>query len=162
MQRASLIFILLVTYSYTRQASPIHIWYGGGPYSEFAVTMAAHAMPSGTYWCAMGYNDSYTGMQFTPQGHNFIFSTWNTSAGNAEIIWHDPHVQASGFDGEGSGGKTICFEQGFCSWNANQQITFHVKATQYGGNSTKLEMRFKKDNQWHPFATHIRHDANPN
>ena len=168
----STFLILAFSSALVNAAAPaIHIWYnpGDGKYSDFAIQLSGDFIAQNTYWCALGFDGGYSGMQTynatglaedSGQNTQYVFSQNNTKNGNAQNIWHADEVNIMPFGGEGQGVQAS--SHGLIgTWKEASLYTFHIKARAYGsGTALTLNVWKPETNQWYKFATHYRPDDN--
>lgn len=133
-----------------RQARSVHLFYTG-PYrtdvTAAAATVTVRKSYPGSYFAALVWDGGYCGIQELPRGDRvLIFSVWDpvspqdmtAKADNvseelrARIVYADPFMSATRFEGEGSGAKTMAkFD-----WKENSPVRFKVESQEDGEDRT--------------------------
>ncbi len=103
------------------------------------------------YWG--GAATGYCGIQAHPNGHNYIFSIWDTSAQTAatQVVYAGNGTTYERFGGEGTGMHALNYQVG---WNTDTWITTAVRAWPVG-NHTDIGYWVRRDdtNAWYHLVT---------
>ena len=141
-----------------RQARSVHLWYPQAQDSEW-VYMEVEAQESspGTYFCALGFEKGYMGMQELADGKKVvIFSVWEPDHGEvadsvpedqrAKLLTKGDGVRTARFGGEGTGGQSF-FDY---DWQIGETMRFLVSAEPVGDHATVFTGRFydNKREEW--------------
>lgn len=122
------------------------------------VQIPLNASHVNTYYCALMFNNGkegqgYCGLQDAAQGHDAIFSMWDSkSSGTHPTAAHlGPGTSQHRFGGEGTGLQTINYGFG---WHDLRWYTFAVRAWPYGNHSRfGLWIHDQSAGKWHHHAT---------
>lgn len=133
-----------------RQARSVHLFYTGTYRTDItaaAATVTVRKSYPGSYFAVLVWNGGYCGIQELPKGdHILIFSVWDPVSPydmaakadsvkeelRAKIVYADPSVAVSRFEGEGSGAKTMAkFD-----WRENCPVRFKVESEEDGEDRT--------------------------
>lgn len=141
-----------------RQARSVHLWYPQAQDSAW-VYMEVEAQESspGTYFCALGFEKGYMGMQELADGKKVvIFSVWEPNHGEvadsvpedqrAKLLTKGDGVRTARFGGEGTGGQSF-FDY---DWQIGETMRFLVSAEPVGDHATVFTGRFydNKREEW--------------
>lgn len=141
-----------------RQARSVHLWYPQAQDSAW-VYMEVEAQESspGTYFCALGFEKGYMGMQELADGKKVvIFSVWEPDHGEvadsvpedqrAKLLTKGDGVRTARFGGEGTGGQSF-FDY---DWQIGETMRFLVSAEPVGDHATVFTGRFydNKREEW--------------
>lgn len=131
-----------------RQCRSVHLHYDGVPAAAVASVEATvtHSAP-GTYFCLMGFNGGYCGIQELADGsHVAIFSVWDPGdpfdfaahpeetdeAVRTKVLYGGEGVAVTRFGGEGTGGKSMMA----FPWEVGKPVRMAVAASPYGEHRT--------------------------
>ncbi|CAI8864927.1 DUF3472 domain-containing protein [Chryseobacterium sp. IT-36CA2] len=114
--------------------------------------------PLYTYYCALQWNagqegGGYCGIQDHPNGHNFIYSIWNSPSTNQPITaaYVASGTNTEAFGGEGTGLKSWNFNLG---WNTQQWYSFVSRAWNSNGHTMFGYWIYKHtEGQWFHLVT---------
>lgn len=129
-----------------KQCRSVHLGYQAdykdahAAYAEIEVRKSS----VGTYFCALGFNKGYIGMQELTDGKKVvIFSVWEPNHGEnpknvpdevrAELIRKGEGVRVGRFGGEGTGGQSFYNYD----WKVGEKVRFLVRAEPVGKLATK-------------------------
>lgn len=142
-----------------RQCRSVHLSYKDIQHDAAAAYMEVEVKKSspGTYFCALGFNKGYFGMQELANGKKvMIFSVWEPDHGQdprkvpdenrAKLIEKGEGVRTGRFGGEGTGGQSFYDYD----WQIGENIKFFVRAEPVGDKMTKYKGWFydNKRNTW--------------
>lgn len=129
-----------------RQCRSVHLGYQGGPADAAAayVEVKVDKSAPGTYYCALGFNKGYIGMQELANGKKvMIFSVWEPNHGQnqndvpeekrTKLIRVGEGVRTGRFGGEGTGGQSFYDYD----WQVGESIKFCIKAQPEGDSNTR-------------------------
>lgn len=96
----------------------VHLAYAAEPGTAFYVETTVRSSADGTYFCAIGFNSGYFGIQELASGKKLaIFSVWDSTAGNdpkkvpeekrVKTLHTGEGVRVGRFGGEGTGGQAF-------------------------------------------------------
>ena len=96
----------------------VHLAYTAEPGTAFYVETTVRNSAAGTYFCAIGFNSGYFGIQELANGKKLaIFSVWDPTAGNdlkkvaeekrVKTLHKGEGVRVGRFGGEGTGGQSF-------------------------------------------------------
>lgn len=131
-----------------RQCRSVHLHYDGVPPATAAAVEATvtHSAP-GTYFCLIGFNGGYCGIQELANGsHVAIFSVWDPGdhfdfaahpeetdeAVRTKVLYGGEGVAVSRFGGEGTGGKSMMP----FPWEVGKPVRMAVTSAPYGDHRT--------------------------
>ena len=123
----------------------VHLNYPAGPGTAFYNEVTVDQSARGTYFCAIGWNKGYFGIQEQGKGRKVvIFSVWDSAdddktkldpSRRVKLLHQDPQVRIGRFGGEGSGGQSFLDYD----WKPGETYRFLVTArvdgdrTEYAG-----------------------------
>jgi hypothetical protein len=114
-----------------------------------------------TYFCTIGFDVGYFGIQDHDSGHLAIFSVWDKGGGQnnssavdeadrTEVIFTNDRARSSRFGGEGSGAKTMMpFD-----WEVGKTYTFIVLLTPQEKGTLYTAWIGEKGKGWQKIATY--------
>ncbi|KAK3094682.1 hypothetical protein FSP39_004865 [Pinctada imbricata] len=118
---------------YPDAARSVHLWWRL-PREVSSVTNEVCVTKScpGTYFCIIGFNGGYSGIQELCDGsRKLIFSVWDNEKDEdpveerrVKVLYHGEGVEVSRFGNEGTGGKTMMPY----AWKDNEPVKFKVTA----------------------------------
>ena len=156
-----------------RQCRSIHLGYPA-PASEWAVIdVVAEKSAPGTYFCAMGFNRGYFGMQELASGKKVvIFSVWDkhdpnnktdrqqdtAEANRVGVIEVGDGVRKGRFSGEGTGSQSFYDYD----WKIGEPVRFAVHAKPEGEFTTYTGQFYDASRkQWQLMASFRTHSGAP-
>lgn len=127
-----------------RQCRSIHLGYQMQESSALYNEIVVQKSSPGTYFCALGFNRGYFGMQELANGKKvIIFSVWDNSkthdknavdeAKRARVLKKGEGVRAGRFGGEGTGAQSF-YDY---NWKVGEAVRFlvHAKQVEVGGTT---------------------------
>jgi hypothetical protein len=113
----------------------VHLGYPAEAGKAFYVEAQVKKSAEGTYFCAIGFNSGYFGIQELANGKKLvIFSVWDPTSGDdpkkvpeekkVKLLHKDEAVRVGRFGGEGTGGQSF-FDY---DWKVGETYRFLVKA----------------------------------
>lgn len=150
-----------------RQCRSVHLAYDGVPPAAVATVEATVTQSApGTYFCLMGFNGGYCGIQELYDGRRVaIFSVWDPGdpfnfaahpdetdeAMRTKILYAGKGVDVSRFGGEGTGGKSMMPY----AWETGKPVRMAVTSAPYGDHRTAYTCWIwsPEENAWFRMAT---------
>lgn len=128
-----------------RQCRSIHLGYQMNESTALYNEIVAQKSAPGTYFCAMGFNKGYFGMQELANGKKVvIFSVWDNSHTNdkhsvdeskrARVLAKGEGVRTGRFGGEGTGAQSFYDYD----WKIGETVRFLVQAKQVEDKGTQF------------------------
>lgn len=123
----------------------VHLGYTAEPGTAFYIEARVRQSADGTYFCAVGFNSGYFGIQELASGKKVVlFSVWDPTAGDdprkvpdekrVKQLHKDPAVRVGRFGGEGTGGQSF-FDY---DWKVGETYRFLVTAAPDPGDDTRV------------------------
>lgn len=148
-----------------KQCRSVHLAFEHKPALALYNEITVQQSQLGTYFCALGYNRGYFGMQTLLDGRKIIlFSTWDDAHGDnphavaiakqVQVLDKGDQVITSRFGGEGTGVKSYCLYP----WKEGSPVKFFVCAKSHEENGvayTDFSGYFfdERIQQWHLMTT---------
>lgn len=128
-----------------RQCRSVHLGYAMKESTAIYTEVVAQKSAPGTYFCAMGFNRGYFGMQELANGKKLIiFSVWDKSNTNnkhaveeskrARVLEKGEGVRTGRFGGEGTGAQSF-YDY---AWKIGEKVRFLVQAKQLTVDGTQF------------------------
>ncbi len=131
-----------------RQCRSVHLTHEGlnYPATLLSVEVIPEATSAGTYFCLVGFNGGFCGIQELANGkHSLLFSVWDPGvpfnfsahpdedpvAPRTKILYGGENVELSRF-GEGNGAKSVMQ----LDWELNKPVRLAVSAMAFGDHRT--------------------------
>ena len=118
-----------------RQCRSIHLGYQGGAAKALYNDVTVQKSSVGTYFCVLGFNHGYFGLQERGKDKVIIFSVWDPgqqddpqqvhAADRVRVVDHDPAVKVGRFGGEGTGGQSFLTY----NWKVGETYRFCIQAS---------------------------------
>ena len=114
-----------------------------------------------TYFCTVGFDVGYFGIQDHGSGHIAIFSVWDKGGGKnnqasvdeadrTQVIYSNPKAKSSRFGGEGSGAKTMMKYP----WEIGKTYSFLVLLTPLEKGTLYTAWIAEKGKEWEKIASY--------
>ncbi len=114
-----------------------------------------------TYFCTIGFDVGYFGIQDHGSGHLAIFSVWDKGGGNddsnavdeadkTQVLFTNPKAKSSRFGGEGSGAKTMMP----FAWELGKTYRFLVKLTPQKSGTIYTAWIGEEGKDWQKIASY--------
>ena len=138
----------------------VHLNYQAGEGTAFTTEVTVDQSAPGTYFCAIGWNKGYFGIQEQEKGRKVvIFSVWDSQdddktaldpSRRVKLLHQDPQVRIGRFGGEGSGGQSFLDHD----WKRGETYRFLV-TSQVDGDRTAYSGYFyiPEDHAWKHLVT---------
>lgn len=139
----------------------VHLGYSGKEAIAFYNEVKVRHSAPGTYFCAIGWNQGYFGIQELPDGKKLaIFSVWDNAQGDdpnlipneqrVRLVRKGEGVRVGRFGGEGTGGQSFYR----WNWDLDQTVAFLVTAKPDG---PRMEysgfLKTSPKDPWFPMVT---------
>jgi hypothetical protein len=131
----------------------VHLAYSAGEATAFTTEVTVQQSAPGTYFCAIGWNKGYFGIQELGNGKTLaIFSVWDSGQNDpkavdaekrVKLVFKDEKTRIGRFGGEGTGGQSF-FD---FDWKPNTTYRFLVTSkiagdrTEYAGYLYRPEVK---------------------
>ncbi len=145
-----------------KQARSVHIGFRHPPTDAFYIEAKPVKSVDGTYFCNIGFNGGYFGVQQLPGGMKIsIFSIWDGRSNDpnftakdkqARAVYTHPGTRVSRFGGEGSGIKSMMRY----NWKLNEYSSYLVTVSPSDDPKRSYYSAFLKDDttgEWIRMAT---------
>lgn len=138
----------------------VHFGYPGQDAQLFYNQITVQKSAPGTYFCVIGWNKGYFGIQQLADDRRVaIFSVWDSGDNDpnalpndqrTQVLYVDPEVTVKRFGGEGSGGQSFLPFQ----WKEGQTYKFAVVSRQLGNRTAYSGWLVDPEtNQWRHLIT---------
>lgn len=149
-----------------RQCRSVHLGFQTSEAKALYTEVVPQKSAPGTYFCAIGFNRGYFGMQELANGKKVvIFSTWDNSEGDdknavaendrAALVEQGKNVRVGRFGGEGTGVQSFYDYD----WQLNEPTRFLVQAAQRGGHTEFTGWFFHENTKTWQLMTRFRTPA---
>ncbi len=126
-----------------RACRSIHLGYQAAPAEKVEIEVVPEEAYDGTYFCALGFNMGYFGIQQQWGGKKVvIFSVWDPGSQNnphivpedkqVKIVYHDKNVRTGRFGNEGTGAQSFYNYD----WKIGQKCHFRIESEVKGKHTT--------------------------